>query len=498
MSELKEKEIINETNEEVKKTDNNVKQSNATNKKKTKNTNTKTKNTIAKKSNNTNTKANKTNGTTKKTTTAKKSTTAVKKTNTKKKTETTDKSKTIKNEEEIKDKEKATIVKDEQETKKENVVTLLEDVEENEKTEEKKEEEPKKYNDYEANLNKKSGTDFLHKYTILISVISVLLFIGLIIFSTAFGLSNRKSDKIISGVSIKGIDVSGLTLDEAKEKVTKAYYEKLKQNINLKHNDYETSLIPEQIEAKFGIDEAVEMAYNTGRSGKLLKDNYTIINVNIGKLDINPSFSYNEKALDDFILSTEGNLPDKVSESSYQVENDKLIINKGNKGYIVKKDELKKLILNVVVDINKNEETIEMPVEISTPNEIDLSKIHNEVYKEPKDAYYTKEPFAVYPHENGIDFAISMDEAKKLLETSEQEVIIPLKVTKPNITTNQIGSEAFPDLLASYSTTFSTKNYNRSTNIRLASNKINGTVVLPGKEFSYNTVVGKRTAAARL
>ena len=64
------------------------------------------------------------------------------------------------------------------------------------------------------------------------------------------------------------------------------------------------------------------------------------------------------------------------------------------------------------------------------------------------------------------------------------------------MTTNDIGPEAFPDLLGSYSTTYSTRNANRSTNIRLASQKVNGTVIMPGEVFSYNTTVGKRTAAS--
>ncbi len=59
--------------------------------------------------------------------------------------------------------------------------------------------------------------DFLHKYTIAITIISVLLFIGLVVFSTVFGLVNRGSNKIVRGVSINGIEVSGLTREEAKE-----------------------------------------------------------------------------------------------------------------------------------------------------------------------------------------------------------------------------------------------------------------------------------------
>ncbi len=52
--------------------------------------------------------------------------------------------------------------------------------------------------------------------------------------------------------------------------------------------------------------------------------------------------------------------------------------------------------------------------------------------------------------------------------------------------------EAFPDLLASYSTNYSTSSANRSTNIALAASKINGTVLMPGEVFSFNGTVGKR------
>ena len=41
-----------------------------------------------------------------------------------------------------------------------------------------------------------------------------------------------------------------------------------------------------------------------------------------------------------------------------------------------------------------------------------------------------------------------------------------------------------------------TSNKDRTTNLRLAAGKINGTVVMPGETFSYNKVVGKRSVEA--
>ena len=44
--------------------------------------------------------------------------------------------------------------------------------------------------------------------------------------------------------------------------------------------------------------------------------------------------------------------------------------------------------------------------------------------------------------------------------------------------------------------TYNAGNTNRTTNLKLAVNKINGTVLLPNEEFSYNKVVGERTISA--
>ncbi len=53
--------------------------------------------------------------------------------------------------------------------------------------------------------------------------------------------------------------------------------------------------------------------------------------------------------------------------------------------------------------------------------------------------------------------------------------------------------EFYTDLLAEYETKFNEQQLNRSQNIKIATTKINGTVVLPGEIFSYNDTVGYRT-----
>ena len=153
-------------------------------------------------------------------------------------------------------------------------------------------------------------------------------------------------------------------------------------------------------------------------------------------------------------------------------------------------------IKNGISNLTLKNRTLDIATVSKQPSEINIEKIYNEIYKEPVDAYYTQDPFAVYPSENGLDFAISLDEAKEMLLEDKSEYVIPLQTLYPNVTTNMIGTEAFPDMLSTYSTRYSTRDRDRTTNLQLAASKINGTVVMPGETFSYNQVVGERTIAA--
>lgn len=325
--------------------------------------------------------------------------------------------------------------------------------------------------------------------------IFIILFITIgIIFSTIFALININNDKIISGVSISGIQVSGLSKDEAKSKIETLYQEKKEKEINIKYEDYETTLNPTLLEVNYNVDKAVDEAYSTGRKENIFLNNYDILFTLIGKKNIDVEMTINEEVTKQNIEDIGVNLPGVVIESSYSVEDDELIITKGKEGIVIDTDKLLESIKNELKDINIKEQIIEIPVLNKEPEKIDIDKIHDEIYKEAKDAYYTKNPFAVYPEVEGVDF--NVEEAKALLEEEKEEYIIKLKITKPKVTISQIGSEAFPDQLATFTTRFDVSDVDRSTNLKIACQKINGKVILAGETFSYNKALGARTAAA--
>ncbi len=334
----------------------------------------------------------------------------------------------------------------------------------------------------------------IRKVLIPIIVIFLLLFL-----TTIFALTNSVSEKIVLGVKVDNIDISNLTINEAYQKLKDELNERIKKNITVKQGEYETTISLEQLEVNYNIIEAVNNAYKIGRNKNIIISNYQILKSNLFSTKIEEQININDNELNKIIEDITAKLPDIVVESSYYIEGDNLIISNGKPGISVKKEEFKNNVMVAIKEqIKENKiQTIEIPVEQKKPEKINIEKIKEEIYKEPQNAYYEKNPFKLHKEVNGVDIKISIEEAKKILEEEKKEYEISLNITKPEITIEDLKYENFfPDTLSKYVTIYDESNQNRSTNIKLASEKIDGTILMPGETFSYNKIVGERTIKA--
>ena len=91
-----------------------------------------------------------------------------------------------------------------------------------------------------------------------------------------------------------------------------------------------------------------------------------------------------------------------------------------------------------------------------------------------------------------IDQAKLVTDIKSALDNGGGNVAISYNVTQP--TTTVADMQTLYGLRAYAVTNASSSNSNRLTNIKLALASINGTLLQPGEEFSFNDVVGKRTS----
>lgn len=330
----------------------------------------------------------------------------------------------------------------------------------------------------------------------ILTIGTILLII--IIFSTIFALLNSLKTTMLYKMKINGTDISNLEVTEAYKKLAEEFENRKSQNIVLKYLEYETTISLSQIEVTYNIDEAIKLAYSKGRDRNILKSNYEIIYIWLIGNDIKQKIDINFEQLDKIIEDITVKIPGIAKESSYYIENENLIILSGKEGVEVDKKELKARILkNIKQQIYTGTmEIIDIPIKQVKPKEINIEEIYKEIYKEPKNAYYETEPFRLYTQVNGVDLKISIEEIKEMLKEKKEEYSIPLKITIPEITTQSLGNKAFPEVIGKYSTRYDESNKNRTNNIKLASDKIDETVLMPGETFSYNKIVGERTIKA--
>lgn len=330
--------------------------------------------------------------------------------------------------------------------------------------------------------------------TIKIAVITVVLIIVLLIALTAFAIPTMFSNKIISGVSIGGINVSGLDKAQAVKLIEEKVTPRQKEIVKLKYGEYEKELPMEQLEVTVNIEKAVDEALSKGRAENIFSNNFAVIASKFRKQDIGLEINYNEEELEKILTEIGAEIPGRVQDYTYNIEENELIITKGKDGIELDVDKMKNDISDGIKNISKEfKNEREISVKEVKAGEIDIEKIYNEVHTEPQDAYIVEDPFQVVVDKDGVDFAITMDEAKTILAESKEEYSIPLKITKAQKTVASLGSKAFPDLLGTFTTRYDAGNVSRTTNLAIACKKLNGQVIQPGEVFSYNKALGKRS-----
>lgn len=328
-----------------------------------------------------------------------------------------------------------------------------------------------------------------------ITISSIVLTVALLILSTIFALLNLSNPRIIKNVYINNIPVENLLVTEAEGKLNKIYQDDYDKDITLKLNDFEYKIRPKQIEFKPEIEKTVKDAYNFGRNKNIFKNNYDILGQYFKLKKIPMTSNFNKELYDGVLKDLISKIPGQVKQPSYNIEEKTLFVYPGEEGLVLDNEKVKKKIIERF-EGKTEENVIEIPVSKVEPNKIDIEQIYNEVKKDPVDASYNKETKEVTIEENGIDFDISLDEAKKIFLENKGEYKIPLKIIKPKITLNDLDLPIFDNTISTYSTTYNAGLTGRTKNLKLAASKINGLILKPGETFSYNRVVGKRTIAA--
>lgn len=308
---------------------------------------------------------------------------------------------------------------------------------------------------FEENIQKKviEKLGNRHKKKILL-ITTIIVLIAICVISTIFSVIYMGKDVIVPNIYIGSINIGGLTKEEAKDKILKIYEEKATKDIRASLKDYEQIIKTEMVEFVADVSKAVDNAYMIGRNGNIIENNYTIISRYFNNKNIEISYHVNEELMKKLLEEIAGKIPEKVKEPSYNIDGTKLLVYPGTRGYEVNKLSLREMIVSIMLDVDKKTEEdlkITIPVDLKEPNNIDIEKIHNEIYEKPENATYNEETKELKLDKDGLDFAITIEEAKNIIRENKEEYTIPLKKVKADITYDKLGKDIFPDLLRSIS-----------------------------------------------
>lgn len=298
-------------------------------------------------------------------------------------------------------------------------------------------------------------------------------------------IGNRR---LYDNTNINGIDVGKLTSEEAAKLVSAGYsgkYSSASVQVELNGDRYTLD-----ISRALNTDAYKSVKSIQDSSHRFWRRGYGFLESKICGCEyvIYPTVA-DVNALENAVKSSGMMDVDLSRKDGYKIEGDKLLLTKGEGSYEVDMD---KLTAAICRQANKGNYT----AVIKCPErqvDVDMDALYKKIHCEPQDP--TLDPdngYTVVESKDGVDF--DLEAAKRLLSQAKRgdEVVIPLTLTSADMTTDEYKKLLFRDQMSTYTTEVEGSD-NRKTNVKMAAQYCDGTILMPGESFSYNLGVGELT-----
>lgn len=293
----------------------------------------------------------------------------------------------------------------------------------------------------------------------------------------------------MGNVTIAGVDVTGMTKQEAKEAVHLAIdgtYTETPMEIQVL--DTIVTLRPEDTAITPNMNSAVNAAYRRRATGVF--DLYPYLNMNETVIQqtldtLTTAFNSN---LQQTVCAVEGQKPENEADTTGMW----LKITLGVPGYGL---DAQALYEQVRAAYNANTFHTDVPCTVVEPEQPDLQALFAAHCTAPTDAVMDPKTFDITAEISGYGF--DMEQASQALAEAAygETLTFPFKALTPALTAQALADTLYCDVLGSCKTPYSgSDNNSRNTNLRLACEAINGKIIYPGETFTYNYTLGERTA----
>ena len=329
---------------------------------------------------------------------------------------------------------------------------------------------------------------------VVVSVLLAAIAVGLILWAD----SVTASDTNLPGIYVGSTNVGGLTEKETLELLKGQQWDKSVSGTMTVQLPAEQSFRIDYIRsgAVLTAESAAAAAYRYGHGSNKFDNLKTYISSLMTPVDITEG----DKSLNrDYIMTLVTRALERfdkhIGDGSYTVDeaSSEMVYIKGA-GQI--KLDAEDVYAKAVEGLKALESSVNYALPAQDVTAPDFNALHTELMREPHDAYYDKETGEIVPDVKG--FAFDVSEAESLWNAAGllEEVRIPVKIDMPEMTAEQLVASLFRDKLGSQTTLYTYSSDARINNIKLCAAKLNGLVLNPGEEFSFNGTIGQRTTEA--
>ena len=305
------------------------------------------------------------------------------------------------------------------------------------------------------------------------------------------------TDLIFPNVVVAGVNVGGMTKEEAKEAILAAVDGQYERNeLQIRLPDRTLTLTPDLTKVHIDVDAVVDLAWDYGRETSFWKtakaflaaesDNYVI--------NIDDAITLDSSAVRLLIDQTAAEVEQPLIRSEVLINTDRntITVTQGQTGRRLDADQLYAAVMNAYS--NNDFTTLTMDYAEQEPDPVNLLSIYDQYCYPAVDATYDAATGKYTEASSGLTFDFENENAIVAGLQPGQSYTIQMQVVEPKITAEMLMKDMFADLLSEYSSPY-VWNPDRTTNLRLACEEIDGTIVGVGETFSFNDTVGERTAA---
>jgi len=197
---------------------------------------------------------------------------------------------------------------------------------------------------------------------LLVSIVGVICALAV----AAYAIDRANSDKIANGIRVGGVDVGGMSADQAKSKLHSRLVKPLDKPVTVTYNGTRYVLSPDKLQLRADINGMVDAALRASRSGGFPTRVWRYTTGGEVDREIAPHISYSAQAVDEFVNTVANDVNQPAQDATISPTPSSLNPVPGQDGVQVLTDKLRNEVRGAIESVHNR--TVKTPTQPLKPD----------------------------------------------------------------------------------------------------------------------------------